>query len=191
MIATMTSPTPSGDTEVGLNRWMADYVDGDREAFTALFNALAPRVYGYLLRATGNRAVAEDLVQSTFLKVHRSRERFLSGSPVVPWVFRIAQNVLKDEWRRDKRNAAQPTSDGELPPDAAGPENPTMALAAKRVEAALRALPEEQRTVVLLHKFEGMKMEDVAEVLGISSGAARVRAHRAYKAIAAYLERTT
>ena len=187
MIAAMTISAPS-HAEAALNRWMTDYIDGDREAFTELFNALSPRIYGYLVRATGNPARAEELVQLTFLKVHRSRERFRSGAPVVPWVFRIAQNVLRDEWRSDKRNAALPTDDGSLPVDAAGPSHPVLGLAAKRVEAALKALPEDQREVVLLHKFEGMKMEEVAEILGISSGAARVRAHRAYKAISRHLE---
>jgi len=188
MLATMSHPGTTHGNEAGLNRWMTEYVEGDREAFTALFNALSPRVYAYLVRATRNRVLAEDLLQATFLKVHRARERFQVGAPVVPWVFRIAQNVLRDEWRQNKRNAADPTLDGELPTHAAGPSNPSLTGAEKRIEAALAALPEEQRSVVLLHKFEGLSMNEVAEILGITSGAARVRAHRAYKAIASSLE---
>ncbi len=188
MLATMSHPGTAHGNEAGLNRWMTEYVEGNREAFTALFNTLSPRVYAYLVRATRNRVLAEDLLQATFLKVHRARGRFQVGAPVVPWVFRIAQNVLRDEWRQSKRNAADPTHDGELPAHAAGPSNPSMTHAEKRIEAALADLPEEQRSVVLLHKFEGLSMNEVAEILGITSGAARVRAHRAYKAIATSLE---
>src|SRR5205807_4918364 len=84
---------------------MGAYVAGDRRAFERLFALLAPRVHGFFLRSFGDRAVADDLLQITFLKMHRARGEFRRGSRVRPWLFAIAARVRLDELRKRYRLA--------------------------------------------------------------------------------------
>lgn len=181
------STVPADDSGAEMTAMMHAYLEGDARAFAKLFDALGPRIYRYLIRLCGNTTMAEDMVQTTFLNVHRARESFRRGDRVVPWVYAIAQNVFRDELRRRKRRLADLTADGEMPRhlEASSPfGTPHLA---NVVQRALDSLSEEQREVVVLHKIEGLSMSELSSVLGISSGAARVRAHRGYKAIAEFI----
>src|SRR3954463_3375880 len=72
---------------------MAGYLQGRLDAFDGLYAALAPRIRSYLLGQCRDRALADDLVQETFLQLHRSRRTYQPGRPVTPWVFAIARHV--------------------------------------------------------------------------------------------------
>ncbi len=85
---------------------MDRYAQGDDAAFSELYDALAPRLYGYLLRQTRNNARAEDLTQQTFLQMHCARGRFVRGADVVPWAFAIARRLLGAPPGRDGSFAA-------------------------------------------------------------------------------------
>src|SRR6185295_16567824 len=69
------------------------YLDGDIAAFDSLYDALAGRLRGYLMSLCRDAAVADDLLQDTFLQVHRSRRTYQPGRPVTPWIFAIARHV--------------------------------------------------------------------------------------------------
>ncbi|MBZ0238937.1 MAG: RNA polymerase sigma factor, partial [Deltaproteobacteria bacterium] len=97
---------------------MARYCDGDVDAFRRLYARLAPRLLGYLLRMVRDRATADDLVQQTFLKVHRAREAYVRGADPVPWIFAIAHRTFLDDVRGKKRARVQVADDG-APPDVA------------------------------------------------------------------------
>src|SRR6266566_2911766 len=81
---------------------MDRYASGDVEAFSVLYDLLAPRLYGFLLRQTRNASQAEDLVQQTLLQIHCARGRFIRGAPVTPWAFAIARRLLIDESRKHR-----------------------------------------------------------------------------------------
>lgn len=83
---------------------MERYACGDDAAFEKLYDAVAPRLFGYLLRQTRDRVRAEDLLQQTLLQMHRARGTFLSGAEVMPWAFAIARRLLIDHLRRDRRD---------------------------------------------------------------------------------------
>ena len=68
-----------------------------------VYDALAPRLFGYLFRQTRDRSRAEDLLQQTMLHIHRARDRFITGAEVMPWAFAIARRLLVDEVRRNRR----------------------------------------------------------------------------------------
>jgi RNA polymerase sigma-70 factor (ECF subfamily) len=165
---------------------MAAYVDGDQAAFSALFAATAPRLLAFFMRAVRDRALAEDLLQRTFERVHGARERYQRGAPVRPWLFTIAARVRVDELRRRYR---LPTSvdDADLDalPDNAGFDDEASDQADRdaRVRAAIDALPASQRVVVHLHRFEGMTFGEIGAVLGAKEGAVRIRAFRAYETL--------
>src|SRR6476661_7666387 len=79
--------------EAALCTLMQGYLDGHLEAFDGLHAAFAGRLRGYLLSLCRDPALADDLVQETFMQIHRSRRTYEPGRPVTPWVFAIARNV--------------------------------------------------------------------------------------------------
>lgn len=172
---------------------MRSYVAGDARAFDTLFHRYASRLHAFFARSFRSGAVANDLVQTTFLKVHAARESFDASLPVRPWLFGIAARVRVDELRRRYREAAR-ASDGDLAdlvlPTEEGAERwPEANEEAERVRAAIDALPDGQRTVILLHRFEGLTFGEIAEALSAAEGtkltevAVRVRAFRAAAAL--------
>ena len=150
----------------------AAYVAGDAGAFERLFRSLAPSLHAFFARSAGRGAAAEDLLQATFLKIHAARRSWRAGERLRPWVFTIAARVRLDWLRRHGRAGPAP---GEDPAEAAAAGERD-----ERVRAALDRLPELQRVVVHLHRFEGLSFAEVGRVLGISEGAAKLRAFRAY-----------
>ncbi len=164
---------------------MAAYADGDRRSFAALFRRWAPRVYGFFLRALGEPAAADDLLQVTFLNVHRARRKFRPVLSLRGWLFSIAAHALHDELRRRKRIPLAPEEQQEAVADTVAAEDEPVSLEslqrARTVRAALERLPESQRAVLYLHRFEQMSFAEIARVLGTSEGAVRLRAFRAYE----------
>lgn len=163
---------------------MEAYVGGDARALQRLLDTLGPSLYAFFLRSVGNAAVAEDLVQTTLLKLHGARGRWRREERLRPWIFTIAANVRVD-WLRAQGRAVEEAADGEALLDAADAGDPAGDLLARerdeRVRSALERLTEPQRAVVHLHRFEGLSLADVGRALGISEGAAKLRAFRAYE----------
>lgn len=164
---------------------MMAYVAGDQAAFAALFDALAPRLLAFFQRAVADRAVAEDLLQTTFERMHAARDRYRVGSPVRPWLFTIAAHVRIDELRRRYRMPQSADGDAlehladrddQIEPDHAVDQSARD----QRVRQAIDGLPASQRVVVHLHRFEGMTFSEIGAVLGVQEGAVRLRAFRAY-----------
>ena len=186
----------------GLHTLMEQYVDGDQRAFYALHAALEPKVRSRLVRLVRDEATIDDLVQLTFLRAHGARDRFASlperaDRAVEGWYLAIARNValdhLRHTYRRDRRHdtlvARGDTAGLGAPEPRQTLEEVSLAAEARdevgrRVRAAIDQLPPSQREVVQLHKLRGMSMSDIADRLGVRPGALRVRAHRAYKALA-------
>jgi RNA polymerase sigma-70 factor (ECF subfamily) len=183
--------TEEADKTVDEEALMAAYVDGDRQAFSRLFRSLAPRIHGFFLRRFGDSAVADDLLQVTFMKIHRARHDYRRDSPLRPWVFTIAARVGLDEHRRRARRpeeadderlqqAAQGTAAGQ----AAQPDGQQLVERAElvaEVRTALERLPESQRVVIHLHRYEGLTFEQIGQILGTTEGAVKLRAFRAYE----------
>ena len=163
---------------------MAAYVAGDERAFERLFVRLAPRVHGFFMQSFREPATADDLLQRTFLKLHGARASYRPGAPLRPWLFTIAARVRLDELRSrlhlpdscDEETLARAAEERGEP---ARPDGEHADLVA-RVRAAVDALPEAQRVVVHLHRYEGMSFGEIARVLATSEGAVKQRAFRAY-----------
>lgn len=182
---------PSTEEAQRLSDAMSRYADGDARAFVVVYEALAPVVGRCMRRWINDPALADDLVQETFLRVHRARERYRPGAPVGPWVITIARRLSIDAHRRRGSSKVVLTREGQLPEVGVAPPEPvddTNELIAE-VRAAIAALPPSLRPVVEMHKLEGRPMAEVAAELGIKEGAARVRAHRGYKRLKTALGR--
>jgi RNA polymerase sigma-70 factor (ECF subfamily) len=178
-----TSPTVPPEAEE--RALMSAYAAGDERAFAALFRLLAPRLLSFFRRSIADQALADDLLQATFVRIHGARTRYRPELPLRPWVFTIAARVRIDELRR--RHRLPPfASEEELDRLEAQRELEHTHTASEtdaqlqRLRAALAALTPAQRMIVHLHRFEELSFAEIGRVLGVSEGAARVRAFRAY-----------
>lgn len=164
---------------------MARYQHGDVPAFRGLFERYAGLLVRVLSRELRDSALAEELVQQTFLQVHRARFDFDTSQRFKPWVFTIAHNLKRESFRNRRRRPQLTTWDdreiGVSPVDHARLE------ARDSVAWALERIPSEQREVIELHWFEGLSFPEVACCLGIGAVAAKVRAHRGYLQLRALL----
>ena len=164
--------------------------EGDAQALAVLFDRYKGRLFGFLYRLVGERALAEDLLGETMLRVYQHRGRFRPGGAFAPWAYRIARNLAIQEIRRRQvsRRAA-----GRLEAEAAtGPWGHPEADAERAelrstVITALRQLPEDQRSAAILREYEGLNYKEIAAVLGCSEEAARARTYRARLALRAAL----
>jgi len=155
---------------------MARYCDGDATAFRELYQMLAPRLFGYLVKMTRDPAIAADLLQQTFIKLHRARAAYIRDADPIPWIYAIARRVFLDD-DRAKRDVV------ELGESEIRREHTADPAAVATALAALAELPELQREAVVLIKLEGKSVAEAAEIAGVSEGAMRVRAHRGYEAL--------
>lgn len=159
---------------------MSRYQQGDGAAVSELYRQVSPGMLNYLWRFTQDRGLAEDLVQETFLRVHKVRQTYRPGSPVRPWLFAIARYAAIDALR--KKGRRRELVYDELPVIDAlvtQPEEPRDPSGTERVEKALQALPQKQREALLLTKAGGLSMREAAAALGTTEGAVKVRVHRA------------
>jgi RNA polymerase sigma-70 factor (ECF subfamily) len=177
---------------------MAQYCDGDASAFRALYALVAPRLLGYLLKMARERAVAEDLLQLTFMKLHRARGAYVRGADPLPWIYSIAHRTFLDEARRKQRAVVRVGEGDELPEQQADlrgeaeDRRDEPRADPELVKAALDALselPAQQREAVVLTKLDGKSVAEAAEIAGTSVGAMKVRAHRGYEALRKLLGR--
>jgi RNA polymerase sigma-70 factor (ECF subfamily) len=170
----------------------------DPEAMGAFCDRYLPYVYGLLHRLTADRATAEDLSQDVFLKVQRALHRLDPQRDPKPWLTTIAYNVCRDHWRATafrRAHEAHSVDDDSLttPPSISQGETPLDAvLQSERerwVQAALAALPLQQREVVVLHAYEGLSHDEIARLIGASHAAVRKRYSRAIAALSHSLRR--
>lgn len=171
-----------------LDRLMREYQGGSLAAFEALYRALAPRVTGFIRSRVRDDAGASDLLQETFLELHRSRHTYLPGQSVIGWTFGIAQNVMLRH-RREVRRREQ----HEVTIDSAKPEEQLTAGAAdfewQPLREALDHLSPDSRATWWMRNIEGLSFEVIARRLGLAAAAVRLRCSRASRALRAVLEK--
>ncbi len=157
---------------------MVAYQRGELDALEGLFEALSVNVRNYLASLARSIDRADDLLQETFLQVHRSRHTYAAPRPVKPWVFGIARHVFLMDRRARGRKAKHETLAKEDLPDV-----PVRALAedlpvTEELIAALQQLPEDRREAVILHHIHGFTFKEIGSMLGITSRAAKLRSFR-------------
>ena len=161
---------------------MARYREGEEQAFRVLFERYAGLLLRVLSRDIGSGATAEELVQQTFLQLHRARFDFDISQRFKPWIFTIALNLKREHFRKQKRKPTEELVDAAVPP-----RDHERWEAKRSVAWALQRLPGDQREVIELYWFEGLSFADVARCLGIGKVSAKVRAHRGYVRLRALL----
>lgn len=158
---------------------MAAYVAGERAAFGELFARYGPRLVRLFSRDLGGRDEVHDLVQQTFLQLHRARLDFRVDAKLRPWLFTIALNLKRQHFRRLGRRGEASLEDANAEP-VAPRGNPEADVRDAQLRRALDHLPEAQREVIVLHWFEGLSFREIADAVGAGVSAVKVRAHRGY-----------
>lgn len=173
---------------------------GDTAAFTALVEKYKQPVMNLAWRTLRDETEAEDLAQNVFVQAWKSAERYQATAKFSTWLFTIARNLCFNEIRRRVRHPAesldQTRDDSEEQPlhqvvdkrIAAAPDEMLRGELEAKVDEALTALPENQRTALLLCRQEELSYEEIAEVLGCSLSATKSLIHRARETIKARLK---
>ncbi len=169
---------------------MKRYCEGDPRAFEELYAASAPKLLRYLVRLCGDKTRAEDLLQLSYLKVHRARSSYIEGAAPLPWMYTICHRTFLDEVRKRRRSKVVDVG-GEVPEQSAGFDGKLASEAdtadnsekLSQTLEALQSLPASQRQAVVLTKLDGKSMKEAADIAGTSIGAMKVRAHRGYAAL--------
>src|SRR5437764_5278355 len=159
---------------------------GNTEAFGVLVSRYQDRLYPTVYRLTGCAEEAHDLLQDAFLRAFEKLDRFQGESSFYTWVYRIAVNLALSGRRRRRVTVRlqRPGHDEPIdPPDDPILSDPTLPLErAERddlIQAALDALADDHRAVVVMKEFDGLRYEEIAAILGIPVGTVRSRLHRA------------
>lgn len=182
---------------------MEAYLAGDVSAFEELLARHADRLFRFILRRTGDRQVAEDLLQEVLLRVVRRASSFQGQSKLTTWLYTIARNACIDAGRRAKhRNHArldQPLRSeergGATLLDRVADKGPSPADGVRdlrfkeALQGALDALPEEQRDVFIMRELQGLKFREIAVVVGVSENTIKSRMRYALQGLRAQLAR--
>lgn len=163
--------------------------DGDVGRLSVLFERHHRKLFLYFYRLTGDRGASEDLVQDVFFRILKYRHTYQAGNEFVGWMYRIARNAWHDQL--EKRGAEESLDDeaahfGEAIASAEGGPVESL-MKAERLELlrrALNKLPEDRRELLVLSRFQGLKYEEIAGIVGCEVGAVKVRIFRAVRDLA-------
>jgi RNA polymerase sigma-70 factor (ECF subfamily) len=157
---------------------MEAYQRGDASAGDELFLRVSQQLYRFMAAQSGDRPHAEDLLQDLWLRVHKARNTYRPGEPVLPWLYAIARFVRVDGYRKRRAERfEEPIAPGFEPKTEVTGRGDDL----PEIDQLLSALPESQREVVLMLKVSGLSLEEVAKATASSVGSVKQKAHRAYE----------
>jgi len=172
---------------------------GDLDSFNQLILRWERPIYALAYRVIGQEEDARDVAQETFLRAFRALPGFKGQAKFSSWIYRIALNLCRDWIRRKKRTpVSQMPEDVDLSELAAeqGPTESVEDLVARRelsavVEEAMKLLPEEQRTAVILKEYHGMTFQEIADLQGCPLSTVKTRLYQGLSVLRKQLRETT
>lgn len=174
---------------------MARYADGDNDAFAAVYDGVAPALESYLRRRVRNKATVDDLIQTTFLQIHRGRAAFIRGAPVLPWALVIASRLFRAGARRHAREIPGDTEVAAGTPLLVAPapsaEESAMAFEVSgALDQAFARLTKRQRAAFDLVKGQELSYADAARTLQTTVTSIKLLLHRCYVSLRAAANRS-
>jgi RNA polymerase sigma-70 factor (ECF subfamily) len=169
--------------------------EGDDVGFNFLIEKYRKAIVNFMYRMVHNQAVAEELAQEVFLRVYRSRQTYRAEAKFTTWLYRIATNLGVNHARDTKHERAaqtiyldQPDPETGMTPDVAdvhpgAEEEMVKDERMKAIRKHVMALPERQRTAVLMHKYQGLDYKEIGAVLRLSESATKSLLFRAYQTL--------
>jgi RNA polymerase sigma-70 factor, ECF subfamily len=166
---------------------------GDTQAFNHLVSRWESAIYGFLRRALGDREEARDLCQETLVRAYQNIGGLRDGTRFKPWLYRIALNLCRDRSRTARARTAESTLDENGPDGLRLSSERAHALSPDRsvargelvaeLEAALAALPEEQREAILLREYQGLTSEEIGALTHVPAATVRTRIFYGLKSV--------
>lgn len=158
---------------------MLNVSKGDLDQLRHLFDRYHVRIYNFFQKMVRNQAVSEDLTQDVFAKVIRYRSSYKQGN-FASWIFTIARNIFSTYYQKQKKERSHTinddlTSSGEVLITESNEEE------LNHLQRALLKLSNSDRELIVMHRFQEIKYEQIAEIIGSSEGAVKVKVHRALK----------
>ncbi|MEQ8764515.1 MAG: sigma-70 family RNA polymerase sigma factor [Planctomycetota bacterium] len=180
--------TPPSDPAAEDMRWMLRAKLGDLEAFEALVTRHFAPMRRFIQRSLGHLETAEDLTQEVFLRAFRARARYEPTAKVSTWLYTIAVNLVRTHARRLATGRLCPARGGDVPPELPSKRScPSAALdeeeRAGLVRQEIAALPDSHREPLILSFYQGLRYREIAEVLGCTENAVKIRLLRARQAL--------
>ncbi|CAA6677894.1 MULTISPECIES: RNA polymerase sigma factor [unclassified Lentimonas] len=172
-----TTPTPIvEDIDSACLRALAE---GDRSAFASLVERWQTRLINFFYRSTHNRADAEDLAQETFLELYRAASRYTARGTFNAFIFTLARRRLIDSYRKSSRRPLDFIDPTDFVMQQQAEANDNTREIEEAFHRALTALPENQRSAILLLQQQGLAYEEIAESLNASLSSVKTWIHRA------------
>lgn len=161
--------------------------DGEIARLGDLFERHHRQLYGFFLRLTGQRALSEDLVQLVFYRILKYRHTYRNEGKFSAWMYHLGRRVLADHYRKHKPQQVYGVEGAELDQipaeDSDSSEQAAQQDDLQLMKKAFGLLPLDQREILTLHRFQELAHSEIAQLLDCSIGAAKVRLHRALKAL--------
>jgi len=169
-------------------------LDGDGASFGLLVQRWEKRIYGFVRRYVGNSEEAKDLTQDTFTKAYQNLDRLVDPARFSSWLYKIALNECRMRFRREKGTHQVPweESQAETKRSERVEENPESRLETveniDRLKEAFRDLPKEQKEVILMKEFQGLKFHEISEILSVPLSTAKSRMYLGLKTLRKLME---
>ncbi len=150
---------------------------GDLDKAAILFERYKLRLFNFFLKCSKDEAKSQDMTQNTFYRVLKYRQSYHEGQSFKAWIYQIARNILNDSYKEmqtkmiDLKSAKQ-RQDTET-------EHIMQQEREQLLHQALKKLPDDQREILILSRFEELKYEEIGQILGLSVANVKVKAHRA------------
>ncbi len=162
---------PMSDEEL-----MSQVRNGVGEMLGVLFERYQVALYNFYLKLTGDRTTSEDLVQEVFFRILKYRQSYKTGTSFRAWMYQIARNARADALsRRRPETRWEP----EMSPVFAQPDTAQQSQENALLYRALMRLADDKREVLVLSRFQDLKYEEIAQLMGCEIGAVKTRVHRA------------
>lgn len=155
---------------------MSQVRSGVGEMLGVLFDRYQMPLFNFFYKLTANRTTSEDLVQEVFFRILKYRQSYRPGTPFRAWMYQIARNARVDHFRKQRPEVAwEPAIEPRvIPGDSAQQKQETQML-----YRALLQMPEEKKEVLILSRFQGLKYEEIAQLLGCEVNTVKTKVHRA------------
>ncbi|MFW2476784.1 MAG: RNA polymerase sigma factor [Sediminibacterium sp.] len=166
------------------NQLMFRVKEGNLDQMGLLFDRHHRSLYGFFYHNTGLKDASEDLVQTVFMNMIRSRATFTGSYKFETWMYTIARNALKDHYRKNKRSSAFVDTDDvayQLKDSSEADDKIHRKEEEQMLKLALDQLSETDRELIILSRYREMKYQEIATIMNLTEGAIKVRIHRAVK----------
>ncbi|MBQ4819961.1 RNA polymerase sigma factor [Aquimarina sp. MMG016] len=151
--------------------------NGNLDMMSVLFDRYHVRIYNFLLKMTRDRDVSQDITQEVFYKAIKYRTSYKKGK-FSSWIYTIARNIFSDHYQ-SKKTAAQRLDEVEYKTKTEDISTIEKDEVAEQLHQALEQLNTSDRELVIMNRYQGIKYQEIAEIVGSTEGAVKTRVHRA------------